>query len=186
MNFGNSHMRIHQHRTAQMQGEQERDVPACIGQAQEREGQTGKGSVDVRKLSTHLPLVQIKIVELIGKYEIETQEEIPGGPYKGEGLTDGRYTLAADGNEFITANMKIYDGEGDHTLYDSPEVKTQIRIRIRGNTSRKRQEYPFPAMRASNFSTMPASKSRVALSMGNIPAASPAPITFSPVSRQWI
>ena len=126
MNFGNSHMRIHQHRTAQMQGEQERDVPACIGQAQEREGQTGKGSVDVRKLSTHLPLVQI-----------ETQEEIPGGPYKGEGLTGGRYTLAADGNEFITANMKIYDGEGDHTLYDSPEVKTQIRIRIRGNTSRK-------------------------------------------------
>ena len=58
--------------------------------------------------------------------------------------------------------------------------------RTLGNTSRKRQEYPFPAMRASNFSTMPASKSRVALSMGNIPAASPAPITFSPVSRQWI
>lgn len=64
MNFGNSHMRIHQHRTAKMQGEQEGDVPACMGQAQEREGQTGKDSVDVRKLSTHLPLVEIETQEI--------------------------------------------------------------------------------------------------------------------------
>lgn len=76
-------------------------------------------------LSGHLPLV-----------EIETEEEIPGKPYEGEGKTDGRYTLSADGDEFIIANMKIYDGEGMDTLHDNPNVKTQIRIRVRGNTSR--------------------------------------------------
>lgn len=126
MNFGQFHMRIHQHRLTDGDREIDAGILACMGGVQEKPGGSGNSMVDVEKLSTHLPLV-----------EIETEEEIPGKPYAGEGKTDGRHTLSSDGNESIVANMRIYDGEGMHTIYDSPEVTTQIRIRVRGNTSRK-------------------------------------------------
>lgn len=123
--FGDSHVRIHQHRMSEKGRGRDSDALACVGRVQEKTGETGAAAVDVEEFSTHLPLV-----------EIETEEEISGKPYTGEGKTDGRYTLSADGNEFIIANMKIYDGEGMHTIHDNPNVKTQIRIKVRGNTSR--------------------------------------------------
>lgn len=126
MNFGNFHVRIHQHRLSKEDREKDADVLACMGGVREKAGGAEIAVADVENLSTHLPLV-----------EIETEEEIPGKPYEGKGKTDGRYTISADGNGFIIANMKIYDGEGMHTIYDNPEVTSQIRIRVRGNTSRK-------------------------------------------------
>lgn len=118
-------MRIHQHRLSEKDRERDTDILPCMGETQEETVESGTGTVDVEKLSTHLPLV-----------EIETEEEIPGEQYEGKGKTDGRYTLSADGSEFIIANMKIHEGEGLHTIYDNPNVMTQIRIRVRGNTSR--------------------------------------------------
>lgn len=124
MNFGDSHMRVHQHRMAK--GEQESGALAGMGQAQDRARPFGTVTTDVRELATYLPLV-----------EIETQEAIPGGVNRDRKESEGIYTTASDGNNHVIANMKIYDSAGQvHRLQDIPDVKTQIQIRVRGNSSR--------------------------------------------------
>lgn len=119
-------MRIHQHRLSEKDRETDVGILSCMGEVQDGTGEAGAVTVDVEKLSTHLPLV-----------EIETEEEIPGSVNRNRKESEAIYTTASDGETSIIANMKIFDKEGRYNrLGDIPDVKTQIRIRVRGNTSR--------------------------------------------------
>lgn len=82
------------------------------------------------ELCTHLPLV---VIDTGGV-------EIPGKP-----LTQGvnrnepeeiKYSKAADGDTRIGASMKIIDNEGYNHADDYAAVDTDIRIRVRGRSSR--------------------------------------------------
>lgn len=82
------------------------------------------------ELCTHLPLV---VIDTAGV-------EIPGKP-----LTQGvnrneqeetKYSKAADGDTRIDASMKIIDNEGYNHADDYAAVDTDIRIRVRGRSSR--------------------------------------------------
>lgn len=83
------------------------------------------------ELCTHLPLV---VIDTEGV-------EIPGKPLSRYTNEDGRvemkYTMAADGDTRISASMKIIDNEdGYNHADDVAAVETDIRIRVRGRSSR--------------------------------------------------
>lgn len=69
--------------------------------------------------------------------------EIPGKPYHNSetGLTE--HTLAADGSDTIAATADIIDGEGNNHLSDAATLSSNIRIRIRGNSSRHFDKKPY-------------------------------------------
>lgn len=100
-------MRIHQHRQATPDG-------PCT---QQNDG----------GLCTYLPIVEIDTCGTA----------IPGRPIYGpNGEVD--YTMAADGSTTISANMKVVgtDSSAYHHANGTPDLDSQIRIRIRGNSSR--------------------------------------------------
>lgn len=82
------------------------------------------------ELCTHLPLVMIDTGGV----------EIPGKPLRQRTNEDGqietKYTMAADGDSRIGATMKVIDGGGYNHAEDEPAVDTDIRIRVRGRSSR--------------------------------------------------
>lgn len=83
-------------------------------------------AVDVTELSTHLPLVVIT-----------TQEKIPGKAYYKVDATQTYYTTALDGSTEIMGEMKIMDKKGKmNHISDSPDVWSNMLIRVRGNSSR--------------------------------------------------
>lgn len=123
---GNYHVRIHQHRTAEIKTDAESDPLACVSETDISAYQYDNNALNVDLLTSHLPLISI-----------DTEEGIPGRPYYEDGGFHRMYTVSSEGNEFITANMNVFSKEGQyHSLSDDPDLKTQIRIRVRGNTSR--------------------------------------------------
>lgn len=127
LNFGDIQMRVHQHRIQKEISQSPEYGPYdCISHTETSVYQYDAAAVDVSKLVTHLPLVII-----------ETQEEIPGVPYYEDG--DGvRYTTSTEGLDYTVANMKVISSsESWHMADDDADVTTQIKIRVRGNTSRK-------------------------------------------------
>ncbi len=84
-------------------------------------------------LCTHLPIIKIDTNGVT----------IPGKPYHNPetGLTE--HTLADDGNDTIAAYAEITDREGNNHLTDVPTLKSDIRIRIRGNSSRHFDKLPY-------------------------------------------
>lgn len=78
-------------------------------------------------LCSHLPIVQI---DTYGK-------EIPGEIIRSpEGYTIG-YTMSETGEETIDSKVSVFDNEEKNNhIDDIPQVSSEIRIRIRGNSSR--------------------------------------------------
>lgn len=125
LTFGKMQTRIHQHREAAPAYNPETALN-CIRETETSKYQYDENAVDVDQLSTHLPLVII-----------ETDEEIPGVPYYDDDPSHRKMTLTSSGEEFLVANMKIINQDDKlNTPQDPPSLKTQIRIRVRGNTSR--------------------------------------------------
>ncbi len=85
------------------------------------------------ELCTHLPIIKIDTKGV----------EIPGVPYYVEGYKHSQYTLAADGSETITATADIIDGEENNHPSDDASLSSNIRIKIRGNTSRHFDKKPY-------------------------------------------
>lgn len=127
LNLGDNAVRIHQHKYAAEISEAPEYGPLdCVVEGKVSYNQYSPDAINITRLSTHLPLVII-----------DTAEEIPGIPYYKEGGYHRLYTTDSNGNEFVVGNMKIISKEECyHMIDDTPDVKTQIRIRVRGNTSR--------------------------------------------------
>ena len=105
--------RVHQHVSAQLRPEDE---------------------VDDGTFNSHLPLL---IIDTEGV-------EIPGTPIRtsyGEPKVDENgnftYTVAADGSKEISASLKVVDhADRVNRPEDTPELETEMTIRVRGNSSR--------------------------------------------------
>lgn len=77
-------------------------------------------SIDKETFSSRLPVVSISTGGRV----------IPGKPAEGQQVSEVE-------NSFITAKIQIMEKEGTiHTLQDEPDVESDIRIRVRGNSSR--------------------------------------------------
>lgn len=125
LTFGKIQTRIHQHREASLAYDPETALD-CVQETETSKYQYDENAVDIEKLSTHLPLVII-----------ETDEEIPGVPYYTDDQSHRQMTLTSAGEEFLIGNMKIINQDDKlNSPQDTPSLKTQIRIRVRGNTSR--------------------------------------------------
>ena len=78
-------------------------------------------SIEPSSFSSHLPVVSI---------ETEGQT-IPGRPETGQKVSQVK-------NTFIRAEMKIIENQGElNTLKDTPQIESDIQIRVRGNSSRR-------------------------------------------------
>ena len=79
-------------------------------------------------LCTYLPIVKIDTDGI----------EIPGRPIKDDG-NNRIYTRATDGETTIAAQMDIIgnDSKEYHHANETADVSSEIRIRMRGNSSRK-------------------------------------------------
>ena len=78
-------------------------------------------------LCTNLPIV-----------EIDTDgEKIPGRRFINEKTGMSKIELGPNGEDEITASIRVIDNdEGNNHSDDRPELKSRIRIRVRGNSSR--------------------------------------------------
>ncbi len=77
-------------------------------------------SIDADRFSSKLPVVSIQT----------GGQTIPGKPGRGQHVSEIE-------NSFIQADVEIFDREGQlHALSDAPDLKSDIQIRIRGNSSR--------------------------------------------------
>lgn len=85
------------------------------------------------ELCTHLPIIKIDTEGV----------EIPGKPYHNHetGLTE--HTMAADGSDTIAAYADIIENEGNNHPDDTPSLSSNIKIRIRGNSSRHFDKKPY-------------------------------------------
>lgn len=80
------------------------------------------------KLCTHLPLIEINTdnVKIPGEYADKNNPD-----------NTGKYTLAEDGEKTIKAKIGVVDHESTNNhLTDEPTLSSDIRIRIRGRSSR--------------------------------------------------
>lgn len=86
------------------------------------------GAVDTAALRTHLPLLEVQT----------GGQEIPGGAFWDASMVTGiGFTLAPNGEITIPATLAVRDrANALHSLSDTPTVTADIRIRIRGNSSR--------------------------------------------------
>lgn len=78
------------------------------------------------KFCTHLPIVSINT----------NNQTIPGEPMLNEDKNLIGYTTTDNGETTIVANVKIIDNEENNHMDDAASIESQIRLRIRGNTSR--------------------------------------------------
>lgn len=117
--------RVHQHREAKIEAELGiTDGMDCIYETDASQYTYDSGSIDMEVLKTHLPIVII-----------DTSDDIPGVPYHSEDGT--QYTLAPDGDTYITAQMKVIDHQDSYNQpSDEEELSSLIKIRVRGNSSR--------------------------------------------------
>ena len=84
---------------------------------------------DGTELCTHLPLV---VIDTGGR-------EIPGVPLESSYDSDNEesFTLTSSGESMLSAEISIMDDESrNHHISDTPDVKSQALIRVRGNSSR--------------------------------------------------
>lgn len=84
-------------------------------------------------LCTHLPIIKIDTDGVV----------IPGVPYRDHETGKTAYTMAADGTDSILAKAEVIDGEGNHHPSDEATLVSDIRIRIRGNSSRHFDKKPY-------------------------------------------
>lgn len=87
------------------------------------------------ELCTHLPVIVIDTdgVEIPGKPIVDTETRK---------ITS--YTTAADGSEIISAKTYIFDNENENNhLSDKAVIESNIKIRIRGNSSRLFDKVPY-------------------------------------------
>jgi hypothetical protein len=123
---GNMKVRIHQHKIATVRDSDVADPLQSISQTASSQFQYDAAVVDVYKLQTHLPIVILN-----------THEKIPGEIYYANEYPYTRYTVAEDGETYSIANMHIIDNKDRvNSISDSPDIVTDIKIRVRGNTSR--------------------------------------------------
>ena len=103
----NPEKRVHQHLTARQQD------AGC--------------DCDGTTLCTHLPLLVIDTGGVV----------IPGEPILNDQSETIGYTTAADGNTMISAKLSVMSNEEqNHHPTDTPDMESNIMIRIRGNSSR--------------------------------------------------
>ena len=118
--------RYYQHQYAELPREEEIAASLNCIHPSEEVSHYDADAVNVDELSTHLPLVVI-----------HTREIIPGKAYYSEETSQTKYTLANDGETTVIGEMKVMDKEGRmHRVSDAPDLNTNIRIRVRGNSSR--------------------------------------------------
>ncbi|MEG2454929.1 MAG: CotH kinase family protein [Oscillospiraceae bacterium] len=120
------HVRYHQHKQSSVT---DRDVPdplGCITPTPKSATEYDPGAVDVKKLQTHLPIVLLDVAE-----------EIPGVPYYEGASPLPHYTVAKDGDDEVLGTLQVIDNKKTfNTPQDPPKLRSQMRIRVRGNTSR--------------------------------------------------
>ncbi len=85
------------------------------------------------ELCTHLPIIKINTNGVV----------IPGLPQRNEETNQVEYTLAEDGSDTIAATTDIIDRDGNNHLSDKSTLSSDIRIRIRGNSSRHFDKKPY-------------------------------------------
>lgn len=91
-------------------------------------------SCNKKSLCTHLPIIKIETNGV----------EIPGKPYHDKETKTVKHTLAADGSTTILAKILVTDKENQNNhLSDTPSLTSDIRIRIRGNSSRHFAKAPY-------------------------------------------
>lgn len=117
--------RVHQHKESKSEEALGiTDGTGCIRPTEASRYGYDSEAVDLDELKTHLPIVVI-----------ETAEEVPGAAYRGNEYTE--YTLASDGDTFITGQMKIFDQSNRYNqISDNAQLTSQIKIRVRGYSSR--------------------------------------------------
>lgn len=123
--WGTPQYRIHQHRNSKSEEELGiTDGTDCTNETEISRYTYDPAAVDVLGLKTHLPIVML-----------DTSEEVPGAAYLGEEQTE--YTLAEDGDIYITGQMKVIDHQNRYNQpSDEAELSSLIRIRVRGYSSR--------------------------------------------------
>lgn len=99
----------------------------------EEPGYTACSNCRGSELCTHLPIIKIDTNGAV----------IPGEPYHNHETGSTEYTLAADGSDTISAEADIIDSENNNHLSDEATLSSDIRIRIRGNSSRHFDKLPY-------------------------------------------
>lgn len=123
---GKANYRTHQHLEASVRDADVKNPLECITDDGKSAVSYDADAVDVSKLRTHLPIVII-----------DTDEEIPGVPYYAKNNASRLYTTSLTGESFIIGNMRIIDNNSTYnTAADDPAVITNVKIRVRGNSSR--------------------------------------------------
>lgn len=84
-------------------------------------------------LCTHLPIIKIDTNGV----------EIPGKPYRDAATGQTKHSLADDGSTTVVGKVYIIDGDGNNHITDSASLNADIRIRIRGNSSRHFDKLPY-------------------------------------------
>lgn len=86
------------------------------------------------ELCTHLPIISIDTNGV----------EIPGRQIKDPETNEITHSLASDGDSTIAAKASIFDKENENNhLCDTAVLENDIRIRIRGNSSRRFDKLPY-------------------------------------------
>ena len=109
-----------------------REGPYRWHQHMEARGPSEDCSCSGEELCTHLPLI---VIDTYG-------EEIPGEPIEASEVKEtgeyNEFTTASDGSSNIACSIKVMDSSvGNNHPSDKPELESEGRIRIRGNTSRE-------------------------------------------------
>lgn len=109
-----------------------REGPYRWHQHMEARGPSEDCSCSGEELCTHLPLI---VIDTYG-------EEIPGEPIEASKVKEtgeyNEFTTASDGSSNIACSIKVMDSSvGNNHPSDKPELESEGRIRIRGNTSRR-------------------------------------------------
>ena len=118
--------RVHQHKEYPSTEALISDPEACISATDTARFQYDSDAVDAAQLKTQLPIVII-----------DTDEDIPGVPYYGEGSYHRMYTVTSSGETRLPASMRVIDNRSTYNSpEDAPSLVSNISIRVRGNTSR--------------------------------------------------
>lgn len=99
----------------------------------EKEAYTECENCPDETLCTHLPIIKIDTNGV----------EVPGRPYYNQETEKTEHVLAADGSDMIVGTTDIVDREANNHATDEATLSSDIRIRIRGNSSRHFDKPPY-------------------------------------------
>jgi spore coat protein H len=103
-----------------------------------------EGTYQATESNTKLPIVRIST----------NGQTIPGEVIATEDGSTIGYTLAADGDNYITAQMDVFDTSGAYNhLTDTPAISSAIKLRIRGNSSRHFDKKSYKIMLINDDAT---------------------------------